>query len=190
MVLMSQAPARIETERLVLRRPVLADAPSIFTRYASDPEVTRLVGFVRHRSMEDARAFVSWSDAEWARWPAGPYLVLARESDALLGSTGFAFETRHRAATGYVLARDAWGRGYATEALRAVVRISERIGLRRLYALCHHQHAASSRVLDKCGFVREGTLRRYCSFPNLGQEEPCDVLCYARTFTSEDARAS
>jgi ribosomal-protein-alanine N-acetyltransferase len=190
MVLMSQAPERIETERLVLRRPVQGDAPTIFTRYASDAEVTRLVGFVRHRSMEDTRAFLSWSDAEWARWPAGPYLVLAQESGHVLGSTGFAFETRQRAATGYVLAKDAWGRGYATEALRAVVGIGERIGLRRLYALCHHEHAASSHVLDKCGFVREGTLRSYCTFPNLGQEEPCDVFCYARTFTSEDARAS
>lgn len=177
---MRKGPERVETDRLRLRRPVLADAESIFTRYASDPSVTAFLSWPRHRSIEDTRAFLEWSEAEWGRWPAGPYLVESRESGDLLGSTGFGFETPHRASTGYVLAKDAWGRGYATEALRAVAGIGERIGLRRLYALCHHEHRASSRVLDKCGFVREGTLRRHTVFPNLGRDEPCDVLCYAR----------
>jgi RimJ/RimL family protein N-acetyltransferase len=51
-----------------------------------------------------------------------------------------------------------------------------------LYALCHPGHRASWRVLEKCGFEREGLLRRYAAFPNLGAEDPGDVLCYARVF--------
>jgi hypothetical protein len=46
------------------------------------------------------------TDAEWQRWPAGPYLIENRESGRLLGGAGLAFETSFRAATGYVLARD------------------------------------------------------------------------------------
>src|SRR6185295_14710351 len=84
-----------------------------------------------------------------------------------------------RAMTGYVLAKDAWGRGYATEALSAMVGVAKNSGLRRLYALCHHEHRASARVLEKCDFAREGVLRAHVAFPNLIPVEPQDVACYA-----------
>jgi len=177
-----KAPDRIETARLVLRRPLPADADAIFVRYASDREVTRFVGWPAHESLSETRAFLEFSDTEWDRWPAGPYLIQSRADGRLLGGTGFAFETPHRAATGYVLAKDAWGQGYATEALRAVVEAAAPAGLRRLYALCHVDHRSSWRVLEKCGFEREGMLRRYADFPNVRVGEPCDVFCYARVF--------
>jgi RimJ/RimL family protein N-acetyltransferase len=174
------APERIATERLSFRRPRPADADSLFARFASDSEVTRYLGWPRHRSLEATRAFLEFSDAEWTSWPAGPYLIESRKEGRLLGSTGLAFETPFRAATGYVLARDSWGLGYATEALRAMVALAKGLGVRRLYALCHPDHPASQRVLEKCGFEREGLLRKHSVFPNLHPNEPCDTLCYAR----------
>jgi RimJ/RimL family protein N-acetyltransferase len=177
-----KAPARIETERLSLRPPGLADADAIFSRYASDPEVTRFVGWPRHRSLEDTRAFLEFSETEWRRWPAGPYLIESRDDRRLIGGTGLGFETPFRAATGYVLARDAWGLGYATEALRAIVSLAPGLGVRRLYALFHPGHLASQRVLEKCGFAHESLLRRHSEFPNLQPVEPSDVLCYVRAF--------
>jgi ribosomal-protein-alanine N-acetyltransferase len=177
-----KAPERIETARLVLRKPSAADAEAVFGRYSADPEVTRFLGWPRHRSLGDTRAFLEFSETEWESWPAGPYLIECRERQSLVGGTGFSFETRFRAATGYVLARDAWNRGYATEALTSMVALAPRLSLRRLYALCHPDHAASRRVLEKCGFVREGLLRSYAEFPNLVPGEPGDVLCYARVF--------
>jgi RimJ/RimL family protein N-acetyltransferase len=56
------------------------------------------------------------------------------------------------------------------------------LGIRRLQAFCHPDHRASWRVLEKCGFSREGTLRLYAELPNLRRGEPCDLLLYARTF--------
>lgn len=176
------APERIDTTRLRLRRPRPADAGAIFERYASDLEVTRYVGWPAHQSVKGTRAFLALSDAEWARWPAGPYLVESRADGSLLGGTGLGFETPYRASTGYILARDAWGKGYATEALRAMVTLAQTVGLRRLYAICHVDHRASARVLEKCDFAREGVLRQYSAFPNLNAGEICDVLCYARVF--------
>jgi RimJ/RimL family protein N-acetyltransferase len=81
---------------------------------------------------------------------------------------------------GYVFAKNVWGRGYATEALRAVTRVAAGTGVIRLYGLCHADHRASARVLEKCEFACEGTLKRYAVFPNLGVEGPSNVLCYAR----------
>jgi ribosomal-protein-alanine N-acetyltransferase len=173
------APEVLETPRLHLRRPRAGDADAIFARYSSDPDVTRYVGWPRHRSVDETRAFLEYCDAEWTRWPAGPYLIVSREDGRLLGGTGLAFETSRRAMTGYVLAKDAWGRGYATEALSAMVAVARNSGLRRLYALCHHEHRASARVLEKCDFAREGVLRAHVEFPNLIPIEPRDVVCYA-----------
>ena len=168
----------IETERLILRPPRADDAEAIFARYASDPRVTRYLGWPTHRSIEDTRGFLNFCAAEWQRWPAGPFLIESRETRALLGSTGLGFDASDQAATGYVLAHDAWGVGYATEALAAMRDLGARLGLSRLYALCHPQHRASARVLDKCGFTLESTLKAHSEFPNLEPGVPADVCCY------------
>jgi RimJ/RimL family protein N-acetyltransferase len=89
-------------------------------------------------------------------------------------------ESADRAATGYVFARDAWGKGYATESLRAMIALAAEFKVVRLYALCHVDHQASWHVLEKCGFKREGVLPRHSMFPNLASE-PLDVLSYARS---------
>lgn len=173
-------PVRVETDRLILRRPLASDAERVFARYAADPEVVRHVGFPAHRSVADALAFIGFSDDQWERWPCGPYLIESRADGQLLGGTGLSFETPHRAMTGYVLAKDAWGRGYATEALRAIVALADEFRVRRVFAYCHTAHAPSAHVLEKCGFAREGVLRAYAEFPNLQPGEPLDVLCYSR----------
>jgi len=169
----------VESVRLVLQCPQQTDAEAIFRAYASDAVVTRYVGWPRHASLADTEAFLAFSKAEWGRWPAGPYLIRSRADGALLGSTGLAFETSSRASTGYVLSRDAWGKGYATEALQAMVGVAHGVGIRRLYAICHTEHRASWRVLEKCGFLREGVLHQYVEFPNLRPGELSDVFCYA-----------
>jgi len=111
----------------------LADAEAIHERYASDAEVTKYLGWPRHQSIEETKAFLAHSEAEWNRWPAGPYLIECRGDRKLLGGTGFTFEAPTVAITGYVLARDAWGYGYATEALSTVVALSRQLGVQRRF---------------------------------------------------------
>jgi len=169
-----------QTPRLALRPPRHGDGPKLFQRIASDPQVTRFVAWPMHISLRDTEAFLSFSQAEWTKWPVGPLLITSQRDGAILGSTGLAFETSYRASTGIVLAKDAWGCGFASEALAAVVNIAATLSVRRLYALCHVHHEKSVRVLERCGFVREGTLQGHTVFPNLGVSEPQDVYCYAR----------
>jgi ribosomal-protein-alanine N-acetyltransferase len=82
------APATIQTERLLLRKPKAEDAASIFERYAADTDVCRYLSWPRHRSIEDTWAFLEFSDSQWQRWPAGPYLICSLSNGELLGSTG------------------------------------------------------------------------------------------------------
>lgn len=182
---MAEAPETIVTARLRLARPRFVDAQAIFDRYASDAEVTRYLGWPQHRTVADTRAFIEFSDAEWARWPAGPYLAWLADG-TLAGATGLAFETPWRASTGYVFARDAWGQGYAGEALAAMVALAPTLGVKRLYAICHPDHRASRRVLERDGFVFEGELRAHAVFPNLAPGVPADCACFAKTFTHEE----
>lgn len=175
-------PDELSTDRLSLRVPHAADADAIFARYASDADVTRLVGWPRHRSLDDTRAFLAWDADTRASGGGSAYLVFDRRSGALLGSTGLAFEGDRRAMTGYVLARDAWGHGYATEALRAMVALAFGLGpVERLYAITHPSNTASERVLAKAAFSKEGTLRRHTVFPNLTASAAQDVAMWART---------
>lgn len=176
----SGAQVVIETARLILRPPQGSDADAIFGRYASDVRVTKYLGWPTHRTIADTRGFLAFCASEWKRWPAGPFLIESRETGELLGSTGLGFDSLHQAATGYVLAHDAWGHGYATEALAAMRDLSDRFDVKRLYALCHPDHRASAHVLEKCGFALEGTLHAHSEFPNLSPGVPADVLCYAR----------
>ena len=177
-----KAPEQLTTTRLLLRKPQRADAELIFSRYASDAEVTRYLGWPRHECIEQTQSFLDYSDLEWERWPAGPYLIEDLHDGRLLGSTGFTFQAAHRAITGYVLAKDAWGFGFATEALRAMVRLADSLEIAELCAFCHPDHRASYRVLEKCGFTRQPELVRGSHFPNLAGPSRADALCYVHAF--------
>ena len=179
----AKAAERVQTARLVLRKPMAADAEAIFSRYANDPEVTRYLAWPRHQNIEDTRLFLTFSDQEWISWPAGPYLIESLADGTLLGSTGLSFKTDEIAETGYVLARDAWGQGFATEALGAIMGLSQGLGVRRLFALCHIGNPTSVRVLEKCGFAREELLPEHAEFPNLAPGRREDCLRYVLTLS-------
>jgi RimJ/RimL family protein N-acetyltransferase len=178
-----EAPESISTARLLLRRPRPGDVEAVFRRYASDPDVTRYMAWPTHRSPADTHAFLAFSDAEWARWSAGSYLIWSSVDDRLLGGTGLTFESAMEAITGYILARDAWGRGYATEVLTAMVQLAGTLGVTRLTAGCHPEHRVSQRVLEKGGFRRESLIARTSGFPNLPPGASQDLLLYSRSVT-------
>jgi RimJ/RimL family protein N-acetyltransferase len=113
---------------------------------------------------------------------AGDYpWVITRSSDAvLIGAIHLRVEPP-RAELGFNLARDQWGRGYGTEAVRAVIGFGFGLGgVCRVQAVCHVDNTASIRVLEKAGMRREARLHSYMLFPNIGAE-PQDVYLYAST---------
>jgi RimJ/RimL family protein N-acetyltransferase len=80
---------------------------------------------------------------------------------------------------GYLVHRKHWGKGYATEALKALLAwLGSCPPFERAWASCDADNAASIRVLEKAGFKREGTLPRYALRPMLGTE-PRDACLYA-----------
>ena len=154
------------------------NAQAIFDVYASDSRIGEHIAWPIHRTLDDTLQFLEFSDSEWARWPAGPYLIFSRDGD-LHGSTGLAFESTTVASTGYVLAVDAWGRGIATEAACAMKDLAKQLGVARFYAYCHTDHHPSANVLLKCGLKPEGVRKRHAVFPNSKPGIAQDVLQFS-----------
>ena len=96
----------------------------------------------------------------------GARLAIDRASDGVF--IGWCSLTRwnpefRSASLGYCLDEPAWGHGYATEAVRAVLQWAfDTLDLNRVQAEADTRNAASGRVLEKLGIVREGTLREDC----------------------------
>ncbi len=173
-------PHEITTERLLLRIPVPEDAKHIFTNYAQDPEVTRYLSWKPAKSLADSEHRVQDRILAWRRGNICLWSIIEADRDLLIGAIELRLKD-HIANAGYVMARSEWGKGYATEALRAV--IDAGLALPEVYgvaAVCDVENLASARVMEKAGMVREGILRRYMVHPNIAQE-PRDVFSYAIT---------
>lgn len=173
---MTTAPELLTTRRLLLRHPREEDAEAIFDGWARHPECARYMSWATHLSLDDTRAFLKFAREAWARDGVGTYLI--ERGGLVIGSTGLHPHHAGVVETGYVLRPDAWGHGYATEACRAMIDLGRTLGLARVQACCHVEHAASARVLEKAGMTFEGVLHRYQLLPNVASV-PQDVKLYA-----------
>ena len=132
-----------------------------------------------HRSVDDTLTFLRRIVKSNANGDSLGFLIFARSTGQLLGSIGGVIEDT-RMQFGYLLARDSWGQGFATEAARDFVNMALHLpGIWRVQAYCDLENQASARVLEKSGLTLEGTLRRFLKLPNLG-DAPRDVYCYAK----------
>ena len=151
----------LETRDLLLRKPERKDAKDIFL-YASDEEVARYVLWEPHRNMGDTRRFVSYLRTRIHSGYPSSWVVLLRNTGTVIGTIGFVtYSPEHGfAELGYSFSREYWNRGYATQALQAVIDIVFRsLPLNRLEAQYDIRNPASGRVMQKCGLRQEGLLR-------------------------------
>jgi ribosomal-protein-alanine N-acetyltransferase len=168
----------LETPRLRLRPLRVEDAPAIYA-YAHDAAVARFVSWPQHRSLDDSTAFLKYAAEAVASGREMQWALARRDNDAVIGTAGVRLQG-HRVELGYVIAQPHWGRGYATEvATRIVEWALDNPGVVRVWAYCHVDNAASARVLEKAGMVREGRLNAWVVFPNLDGAVG-DCWCYAR----------
>ena len=178
---MLHPPETFTTERLVARLPRPEDAAAVFAAYASDPEVTRYLSWCYYTEVDPLRKFLYSVVRTWETDDGGHYgwLLCLRGTDTPIGSIGVGFDA-HGAVIGYVLGRAYWGRGLMPEAVRYVSAWAlAQPSLFRVWAFCDAENLASSRVMEKAGFLREGLLRRWQVCPTIGPE-PRDCLIYAK----------
>ncbi len=144
------APARLVTDRLILRPLVPGDA-ALIALYAGDERVARMTTSIPHPYPPgSAEAFVAKSqrngDLVWAIDHKG-----SRQGE-LVGL----ITLRHDGEIGYWVGAPFWSTGFATEAVDAVVKAAPEFGFSSLRAQVFQDNPASARVLTKEGFVYEG----------------------------------
>ena len=161
---MSLPTPTLRTTRLQLRPFVGADADALFAMHSS-AYVLRYWDAPPWTERERAERFIA-ACRQMADDGSGARVAIERVSDrAFLGWCALTRWTPayRSAATGYCLDDAAWGHGYATEAAGGLLQWAfDTLDLNRVQAEVDTRNGASARVLEKLGFVREGTLREDC----------------------------
>ena len=149
----------IETDRLYLRMWNRKDAAELYA-YAKNPNVGPHAGWKPHESEAESRMIINTLFLPNLCWA-----MVDKETGRLIGSIGletdkFRPDVNSRE-LGYSLAEEYWGRGLMTEAAkRLIVYAFETMHLDVLMIRTGDRNLRSQRVIEKCGFVYEGTLRR------------------------------
>lgn len=171
-----------ETERIILRRLVLSDAPELFRIY-SEPGTTRFLGAGPTSVDEERRNIAKHISSYYDVHGFGLWGMVSKETGHLIGRCGILYQAingKRDAELAYLLEPHCWGRGLATEASRAVMEIAAReFGFSRMVAVIHPENEASIRVIERLGFHFETRLANYKDFGN--------VLLYARILDSVPA---
>jgi [ribosomal protein S5]-alanine N-acetyltransferase len=151
----------LESSRTVLCEYQLGFVEDIFA-VRGDAEV-QLYNSAPHQSLDETRAFVEEQRAKYRAKTEIIWAIQLRESGRVVGSVSlFDWERYHRrAAIGYDMARDCWGQGLATEAIREVLRFGfEALALNRIEIWTAAENVRSVRLAERLGFERDGTLKR------------------------------
>jgi len=161
---MSLPTLTLRTDRLRLRPFTAEDADALWALHSS-AHVLRYWDSPPWSEPARAERFIA-ACRQMAEEGTGARLAVDRVADGAF--LGWCSLTRwnpdyRSAAMGYCLDEAAWGHGFATEAARAVLHWAfDTLDLNRVQAETDTRNAASARVLEKLGFVREGTLREDC----------------------------
>lgn len=145
----------IETDRLILRAWEEVDAEAMY-RYASDPDIGPIAGWMPHTSVENSREIIRtvFSAPE-------TYAVVLKETGEPIGSCGIMFADGILPADakdgeveiGYWIGKPYWGEGLIPEAIRPLLaKCFNELHLNKVWCAFYDGNVKSKRVCEKCGF--------------------------------------
>ena len=156
----------LTTGRLILRELLPSDAADVLV-FRGDPEVQKYDDPPIH-TLQEAADFIEEMRQACAKQDQQIWAVTLKGSDTVIGLVSLQYPSRRgdqyhrRAEVGYGIARSSWGQGIGSEAVRAVVGYGfGQLRLNRIYARTIADNFESVRLLEKLGFVREGTQRQH-----------------------------
>jgi [ribosomal protein S5]-alanine N-acetyltransferase len=180
----------LETERLILRSWNLDDAED-FYEYAKNPDVGPNAGWKPHDSKEESMSILKnfiEKDEVWA--------IVCKENNKVIGSLGLHNDGKrdkdiNAKMVGYVLSKDYWGKGLMTEAVKRVIQFAfEDVKVDLLSCYHFSFNVRSKRVILKCGFKYEGTLRlSYKLFDGTTYDDCCYSISHEDYFNHPKTNA-
>ena len=151
----------LETERLILRRLTLDDAPFILT-LLNEPSFLRYIGDKNVRNLDDARNYILTGPvASYEKHGFGLYLVELRETQTPIGLCGVIRREELPAPDiGFALLPDFWNKGLAFEAATAVLHYAhEQLKITRILAITSLDNEASINLLQRLGLSFQRIMR-------------------------------
>ncbi len=164
----------IETKRLLLREWMSEDVGSLH-KIMSDPDVMRYVWDYEPASVIKVEDFIlncmdEIRDRYWSTWP-----VLMKETGVLIGYCGFLVrsygEYQGETEMGWLLGKQYWGQGFATEAAKAVLGFGlEQWSFKKVIAAARSENKQSLEVMKKIGMkeLRPSLNPKGCLIPHYG----------------------
>lgn len=160
----------LETERLILRRFTLEDAPDMYANWASDSEVTKYLTWPTHLNADMSRRFLGWCVDQYEKPDYYCWGIEDKATHRLIGNIAAVEcdEDVDAVALGWVLGRAWWGQGIMPEAARAAARFFfDEVGVNRIWSYHDAENQKSGRVMQKLGMRYEGR-QRACKRNNHG----------------------
>jgi len=160
----------IQTERLVLRAWTPEDAATLFS-ILSEPGLRRFFPDPSPPQRDWVEAYIATHRTHWKERGYGHWAIVTPQDGHVVGWNGLRYLPElDETEVAYLLSRQVWGKGYASEAARAALRFGfQTAGLEKIIGLVHRDNIASISVLEKCGlrFIDRVTiwgmeLSRFC----------------------------
>ena len=154
----------IETQRLLLRPFRLSDTRSVLKNWASDPGVQNMYGEPVYETPEQVQGLLekyitAYQSGYYYRWA-----IVEKESGECIGQVAYFLVDRSNSwgEIEYCIGSAYQGKGYATEATKQAIRYGfDQIGFHKVQICVRPSNIKSKKVIEKCGFDYEGTLRDY-----------------------------
>ena len=153
----------LETERLTLRRFQASDAPAFFRNVCSDPQVNTFLTWKRHESLAETEALIAGFIRRYENPARYCWAIVLKETGDLIGTIAAptVHELTEAVEVTYAIGSTWWGKGYAPEALKAVMDfLFDRVGANRIEAGHDVNNPNSGKVMEKAGMRKEGILRQ------------------------------
>ncbi len=144
----------IETERLLLREMAIDDKEDLYELH-TDPEVQKWTGEVVVESMHEIEDAIRSRQKDYEEYGFGRLAVILKETGAFVGWAGLAYLPEFDLVDlGYRFKKAFWGKGYATEASKAILDYGfKTLNLDSIVAIAIPENKASIRVMEKVGMV-------------------------------------
>jgi len=151
----------LSTERLVLSQPTISDLEDVVFQMNSTSEISEnTLSLPFPYREENAHFWFKMAEDGFVNKDAFIFGIREKENLKLIGAIGLHLDSgNYKAEVGYWLGKSFWNKGYVSEALQKILKFGfEELNLNKIYASHFLHNPASGKVLEKNGFVYEGTL--------------------------------
>ena len=168
----------IHTQRLTLRKITQEDMQTIY-KFMRNMEVTKYEDWIPHESVEYTRGFISWLTSDYKS--EQNYCWGMQLDEVIIGFILMAGVNERNGSIAYYVNKDHWSKGYATEAVVAVMNyMFSGVNIDRIEAKHSIKNPASGKVLKKAGMRYRGHVKEFEFYTSKSEWHDCDFYAITK----------